>query len=416
MSSGLQTPAAFVRDSEERLVETTMDLLAYDTSNPPGETAEIAADVESRLADLGLETETFAVDPEKPNVMATLPGEREETLLFNGHFDTVPYDAEGWSADPLGERRDGRIYGRGATDMKGQVAAMLEVARAFVETETTPPLDLRFVFVSDEETGGDAGIEAMLDGPGVEADACVIGETTCCRGRHSITVADRGCIWLTLEADGESAHGSRPMLGENAVDRLYDALTTLREQFGDRPLDLDPDLDPIVDESVAYYEPTIGASAARDLFQHPTINVGTIEGGEAINVVPSQATARVDLRLTAGVETEAVLADVETCIDECEGVSVADVSWSVGSYEPVDSPLVDAATELASDVMGESVYRRSATGGGDAKKFRHAGVPTVELGMGTDTVHAVDEFTTTEALVNNATAYARLPYALADRL
>ncbi len=416
MSGKLGTPASFVAGREERLVETTLDLLSYDTSNPPGETAALAAEVETLLADLGLETEEFAVDPDKPNVLATLPGEREETLLFNGHFDTVPYDAEDWSVDPLGERRGERIYGRGATDMKGQVAAMLETARAFVETGTTPPLTLEFAFVSDEETGGDAGIEALLDGPGVDADACVIGETTCCGGRHSVTVADRGCIWLTLEASGESAHGSRPMLGENAVDRLYDALTTLRERFGDRALDLDPDLEPIVEESVAYYEPTLGSAAARELFEHPTINVGTVEGGEAINVVPSQATARVDVRLTAGVETESVLADVEACIDGCEGVSVADVSWSVGSYEPVDNPLVDAATELAGEVTDDGVYCRSATGGGDAKKLRHEGVPTVELGLGTDTVHAVDEYTTTDALVNNATVYARLPDALAERL
>ena len=86
------------------------------------------------------------------------------------------------------------------------------------------------------------------------------------------------------------------------------------------------------------------------------------------------------------------------------------MSWSVGTYEPLDSPLVEAVAETAAAVTGERIYRRSATGGGDAKKFRNAGIPTAEYAFGTDTVHAVDEYTTEEALARNAEVYARLPY------
>ena len=87
---------------------------------------------------------------------------------------------------------------------------------------------------------------------------------------------------------------------------------------------------------------------------------------------------------------------------------------SVGSYEPVDSPLVQAVTETASEVADDRIYRRSATGGGDAKKFRHAGIPTVEFAFGTDTVHAVDEYTTLQALNWNAAVYERLPAIFAE--
>ncbi len=404
-------PTTYVDTHRSDLVDLTLDLLSIDTSNPPGDTTEIAEFIESYLDPLSVDVERFAVDPAKPNFLVTVPGETDGTLLYNGHLDTVPYDAEEWSHAPLGERVDDRVYGRGATDMKGALAAMLFTITAFAETGTRPPLALQFAFVSDEEVGGDAGLPALLEAGQLTAGACVIGEPTCNAGRHSVTVADRGSIWLTLAARGEAAHGSRPMLGENAIDRLYAAVTTLRDRFGTQQLELESEMQPIIEESVKYYEPTMGETAARELFTHPTINLGTIEGGEAINSVPQSARAEVDIRLTAGVETSEMLSEIRSCVADCEGIAITDVSWSVGTAEPRDSPLVEAVASTAEDVSGDRVYRRSATGGGDAKKLRNAGVPTVEFAFGTDTAHAVDEYTTVEALVDNALVYASLPRA-----
>ncbi|MFW5916827.1 MAG: M20 family metallopeptidase [Halorubrum sp.] len=404
--------------STERVVEIATDLVGFDTQNPPGDVRDIAGYVDDLLRTAGFDTERVATDPAKPNVLATLPGGTDRTLLYNGHVDTVSFDAGAWTRDPLGERDDDRLYGRGATDMKGPLAAMLGAAEALAAAEDDPPVSLAFAIVSDEETGGDAGVDTLVESDALDRiapEACVIGETTCSRGRHSVTVADRGSIWLTLRAEGRAAHGSRPMLGDNAIDRLWDAVSLLRSRLSARELDLDATLRSIVEESVEYYEPTLGADAARDLFEHPTVNLGTIRGGEAINTVPDAATARLDVRLTAGVETADVLADIRGCLDDFPAVSVADVSWSVGSHEPVGSPLVEAVATTAGDVSGDRIYRRSATGGGDAKTFRHAGVPTVEFGFGTDTVHAVDEYTTTEALSANAAVYAGLPAAFAER-
>ncbi|UHQ95292.1 M20 family metallopeptidase [Haloterrigena alkaliphila] len=400
---------AYVADHRADLIDLALDLLAVDTTNPPGDTREIISLLEEYLSPLPVDVERFAVDPAKPNLLVTLPGTSNRTLLYNGHLDTVPFDADAWSYDPLGERVDDRVYGRGATDMKGAIAAMLFAIRAFAETDTEPPVDLAFAFVSDEEVGGDAGLPALLEADQLDADACVIGEPTCESDRHSVTVADRGSIWLTLEATGEGAHGSRPVLGENAIDRLYDAVATLRERFGTRRLELEPTLEPIVDESIAFYEPMMGAETARELFETPTINLGILEGGDAINSVPRAARAEIDIRLTAGVRTPDLLSEIRECVADCEGITVADVSWSVGTAEPIDSPLVETVVSSAEAITGERVYRRSATGGGDAKRLRNAGVPTVEFALGTDTVHAVDEYTTVDALVGNATVYARLP-------
>jgi succinyl-diaminopimelate desuccinylase len=408
MSPATPTPVAHLRTQQESVVTLARELLEYDTQNPPGDTRQIIDFLEAQFADLGLITDQYAVDPAKPNLSATLPGTDDRVLCFNGHVDTVPFDTDEWTYDPFGERDGDRLYGRGATDMKGALAAMLAAARAYVETDTTPPVALQSVFVSDEEIGGAAGLPALLDAGRI--DACVIGEPTCEEGRHSVTVADRCSIWLTPEATGKAAHGSRPMLGANAIDRLYGAVTVLREQFGSQVLDLDSALDPIIAESVEYYAPIMGETAARKLFEYPTINLGTITGGEAVNSVPQSARAEIDIRLTAGVDTRDVLSDIRACAADCEGVTITDVSWSVGTAEPINSPLVEAVATVAADVTGDRVYRRSATGGGDAKKLRNAGIPTVEFALGTDTVHAVDEYTTFDALVGNAVTYAWIPY------
>jgi succinyl-diaminopimelate desuccinylase len=116
------------------------------------------------------------------------------------------------------------------------------------------------------------------------------------------------------------------------------------------------------------------------------------------------------------VYTPDLIEDVRACVDGCTGVVIGDLSWSIGTYERLESLLVDATAAVVEDLTGDRVYRRCATGGGDGKELRNAGISTVEFGLGTDTVHAVDEYTTPGAVAGNAQVYARLPWALAERL
>jgi succinyl-diaminopimelate desuccinylase len=415
-TSDLPTPVAeYLSANRTELFEFTEGLVGYETQNPPGQTVGAVEWLENRLDEPALSVERCEVDPEKPNLIVTLPGRADRTLCFNGHLDTVPFDESDWAYDPLGERHEDRIYGRGATDMKGPVAAMLQVALAHARTQTEPPVTLQFAFVSDEETGGDAGLTTLLETTEFDPDACVVGETTSRNGRYSVSVADRGNIWLTLEATGTAAHGSRPMVGENAIDRLDDAIEQLRQDFGQRELSVDSSMDTIIKESVNFYDPEAGAEAARDLYWYPTINLGIIEGGTAINTVPASACARVDIRLTAGVDTREELGEIRNCLGGMDGIEITNISWTRGSYEPLGSPIVEASARAAEHVVDEQVYRRSATGGGDAKVLRHEGIPTVEFGFGTQSAHGTDEYTTTEALVRNAISYGTLP-VLYDQL
>jgi succinyl-diaminopimelate desuccinylase len=104
-----------------------------------------------------------------------------------------------------------------------------------------------------------------------------------------------------------------------------------------------------------------------------------------------------------------VLAGIRDCVADCEGVTIADVSWSIGTAEAANSPFVEAVASTAAAVTDTRVYRRSATGGGDAKKLRNEGIPTVEFALGTDTAHAPNEYVPVDVLVDNAVVYAQLP-------
>lgn len=166
---------------------------------------------------------------------------------------------------------------------------------------------------------------------------------------------------------------------------------------------------------MGFYEPEAGAEAARSLYRYPTINLGMLEGGTAIDTVPASACARVDIRLTAGVNTGDALRSIRDCLAGMPGIELTDLSRTSGTYEPLGSPLVEASSNAAEYVVIDQVYCRSATGGGDAKVLRYNDIPSVELGFGTPSAHGTDEFTTT-ALDRIATAYAVLPFEYAEKI
>lgn len=405
----MPTPVTWARNRERAAASLALALVGFDTQNPPGHTAEIVDWIEERLRTWDIETERVVADSAKPNLVATIPGESDRTLLFNGHLDTVPYRPGRWSYDPLGEREGDRIYGRGAEDMKGPIASLLLAAGAYAETGTTPPVNVRFAFVADEETGGEAGTATLLDRGAVDPEACVVTETTSAADRRSVTVAERGKLWLTLEARGRAAHGSRPMLGINAIDRLDDAIEACRDSIDGRRLSIDPVLNPVIEESVDYYAQAVGRETARAMFERPTTNLGTFNGGEAINSVPERAVAELDVRLTPGVDPTEVLAALRDVLDEHDHVSIRDIDSTTGTYEAADSPIVDPITEAARRVTGDRIHRRCASGGSDARLLRNAGIPSVEFGLGIGTAHATNEHTTVETIVGNAAVYSLLP-------
>ncbi len=262
------------------LAETLAAAVSIDSTNPSlgaggaGE-AELAGFVASELEVLGLAVALVEVAPGRPNVVATLPGAGPgRSLMWNGHLDTVGVEGV---EDPFTPRiHDGRLYGRGAHDMKGALAAMLAAAKALVDGGVPPPGDVVVAAVCDEEYGS-IGTEALLET--VRPDGAIVAEPTGLR----LATAHRGFVEYEIETVGRAAHGSRPEDGIDAIvhmGRVLAGLDALERELRERPADA--------------------------LVGRPSVHASVIEGGTELSVYPASCRLLVERRTVPG-ETLAVI-------------------------------------------------------------------------------------------------------------
>jgi succinyl-diaminopimelate desuccinylase len=257
------------------------------TVNPPGD-EKLAADwLAEQLERRGFNPRVDDLGGNRANVMAVLQGTGEKpALVFNGHLDVVPVGDTPWMYDPFaGVCENGRLYGRGSSDMKSGLMAMVMAADALKQAGVRLKGDLIFSGVADEETGA-LGAKAWVDAGGLQGvGAIVIGEPT----NLEVYIAEKGAFWLEIVTYGKTAHGSMPDLGINAVMHMTAALQVLT-RFS---LPFQP----------------------HPLFDKPTMNVGTIAGGHKTNVVPDRCTVTLDLRTLPGMRHEDILQDIRRTLD-----------------------------------------------------------------------------------------------------
>jgi succinyl-diaminopimelate desuccinylase len=265
------------------VVELTRELVRTETINPPGDEARAADILAARLEAAGLEVVAHELGGrERTSLVARWPGTGDApALCLTGHLDTVPLGGSDWERDPLGGDIDGdRLHGRGASDMKGGVAAIV-VAAERVAALGRGRAGLEVVLCAGEETGCDGALAlARADGALGNCGALLVAEPT----TNYPCVAHKGVVWLDMLADGRTAHGSMPHLGDNAIAKLARAIVALEDFAFD-----------------AEEHPLLAA---------PTLNVGTVTGGININSVPDRARAGLDVRTVPGLDGDAVAAQL----------------------------------------------------------------------------------------------------------
>jgi succinyl-diaminopimelate desuccinylase len=263
-------------------VDLALELIRLDTVNPPGNEGAVVDLLSERLSAAGFEPAVHEHAPGRPNLIARLPGTDPErpALCMTGHMDTVPLGGAPWSAEPFGSLDDGRLHGRGASDMKGGVAAIVLAAER-VAALGRGEAGLELVFTAAEETGCE-GARFLAERPGLlgRVGAVLVAEPT----GGVPHVGHKGVVFTRASTEGVSAHGSAPHLGRNAIYPLARAVAAL----ADLTLDAEP-------------HPVLG---------EPTLNVGTIAGGSGVNLVPDRAEAQIDVRTVPGLTGEAVLAQL----------------------------------------------------------------------------------------------------------
>jgi succinyl-diaminopimelate desuccinylase len=261
------------------------ELIKIDSQNPPGNEKRITFFIRDYLQGLGVTSKIYEFKKDRLNLVCKIKSKNShKTLLFTPHTDTVPVSA-GWRFPPLsGVVHKGRVYGRGATDCKVNVAASLGFIKRLKEKNILlDNLDLVFAFCGDEETGSVVGIKPLMKvlkniDYGVVLDA----------GEFDIVVAQKGLLHLRVELMGKEAHGAYPERGVSAIEKGVRVLSDILSYKFSRE--------------------------THPLLKRPTLNVGKFEGGEKVNIVAGYAFFDLDIRYLPSMDKNKIIKDIERII------------------------------------------------------------------------------------------------------
>ena len=367
-------------------------LIAVASPNPPGDTravAEVAAAC-IRAAVPSAEVTLHASAEAIVNVVARVQGKGPgRRVVLNGHLDTYPVgEPEAWSVDPAGATVDGRLYGRGAADMKGGIAASIVALAGLAGVAHAWPGEVVLTLAGDEESMGPLGTRWLLDTvPHASGDAVIIGDAGSPR---VLRFGEKGFLWIEVEAAGRPAHGAHVHLGDNAIDRLRGALDRLGAALAAVPVAAPAAVTEAIARSRPISEPLAGAGEAETLGRI-TVNLGRIEGGTSPNLVPSRARAALDIRLPVGVAAEAVEAAIHGALDDPE-LTVRVLRNFAPNHTDPNHRLVRLCAAAAAEVLGAPIAVNMRVGGSDARWFRMRGIPTVVYGPTPHGMGGPDEY------------------------
>ncbi|MEE9283250.1 MAG: M20 family metallopeptidase [Nitrososphaerales archaeon] len=376
------------RIRSEDIVRLTQELVRIPSPNPPGLEAEVSDFLASKMKAIGFKVQSHEVSPGRPNVVGHMTfGSGGKGLMFNGHLDVVPPgDRSLWDDDPYsGILKEGRVYGRGTSDMKGGIASIMVAAKALADSSSDLQGDLIFSGVVDEESSGSGSKRIVEDG--YKADMVVIGEPT----DRKICIAHKGNMWLEITTQGIAEHSSQVRVGKsaNAVYRMTKIVSLIEEML--------PDLQEIQD----------------DLVGNPTITVGLIEGGTKPNIVPDACRIVVDRRLLPAEDPKRVLEDLKARI-LASIMPEFDAAFKIliareGAQISIDEEIVKIASKSIKEALKISPEIGGLGATTDMSFFVRAGIPTIIYGPGSiKQAHVANEFIDVHELTSAAKVYATI--------
>jgi succinyl-diaminopimelate desuccinylase len=386
--SELQSPDEEVPgvESSGEIVALAQSLVRLDTSNPPGRELAAASLIAERLDDAGIAVQVQRFAPDRANLMARLSGRGEQAgLMLSGHLDTVPVDELAWTVPPWdGLIRDGRLYGRGALDMKGSVAAMIVAFERLHRAGATPAGDVVLALTAGEEQDS-VGARALSSSGLLEGvEMAVIGEPT----DLAVGIAHRGALWVRVDAAGSSAHGSQPDAGVNAVRALLDWLHPIAS----------------IEALANGLDPAHGAGS---------VSLNVIGGGRAPNMIPDQAHAVLDIRTVAGHDHLAILRALR---HRGEGVELTVLRDAPPIAIGAESRLAAAGLAALAECGVHARVRRMPYVTDGSVFAGELGIQAIVVGPGTETdAHTADESIALSDLMTASRVYEsitrRLLYA-----
>ncbi|GBC69929.1 Succinyl-diaminopimelate desuccinylase [archaeon HR01] len=387
-------------DSVQRdeLVSLCSKLIQLGGENPPGDTTEIAGYIAELLEMSGFSVKRYEPKKNMVNLVSSI-GSGNPSLILCGHLDVFPAGPN-WSFDPFsGMAVDGKIFGRGAVDMKAGVAASITAFETLSKYESRIQGRLTLALYSDEESMGFGGAQWMLNNVNeVRGDACLIGEPA---GPDIITLAEKGVLWLRFVAEGELAHGAYSG-GDNAIlkiSRLIEALERLKEISGKAP----PELKEYMHEQLSFYD-KYGLSRMASALNKVWLNCGVIRGGEKVNMVPQRCELEVDIRLPLGISPAYMLERIRETIQWIGSIGIKQeiMFFIEPNYTHPNEKIVEITRNNVAELVGAKPKLFTRLGSTDGKFYRLAGIPTVTYGPDAKTMGTVDEYVRIDELIYTA--------------
>ena len=365
--------------NKARLIKLTRKLIQINSENPPGDESALANFVQGYLKRLGLRVRIYEFRKNRSNVLAYLerPGNRRQ-LLVTPHLDTV-CAGENWRFNPFAAKIAGnRIYGLGATDCKCNLAAGLEAINSLVEDKKCLDYDIILAATADEECGSGLGLIPLLDKEILKPDAALVLDAD----DFEIIIAQKGLMHLKVRIEGKRAHGAYPYLGVNAIDLALGAIKDIKSR-------------------------KFPYSKNRYL-RAPTINVGTIRGGDKVNIVADWCEFELDFRFLPGTKPEDILSTLKAILNKyTKNYKIEEKSiqqtYSISEEHSLVSCLKRAMRDFA--------VEPNITGSEGATVitfFQHKNIPAIASGFGcSGCAHISNEYVKIDNLYKGAKVLER---------
>jgi len=363
------------------VISLTRKLLSFNNINPPGNEGEIANFVGDLFARHGFRTEYHVFEKDRLHLIAERGlSLKKPPIVLSGHFDTVPLGNIQWSCDPFaGQINDGKIWGRGSSDMKGGLAAMMLAAIQAFKVDP-PESGIRLIFTAGEELGclGVQQLFKSINDPG-SASAIIVGEPT----SNLPVIGHKGALYLNAVTSGISAHSSMPELGDNAIYKA--AKSILKVMDFKFEIERDP------------------------LLGFPTINVGKMNGGMNINSVPDHAEFTIDIRSTSKSDHNKILSKLSRELGNTTTLETLVNLRSVSTEE--NDPFIQLVYDACGVDRTDKGFPKSLPylTDGSVLQSAYKGVPTVILGPGQpEMAHKTDEYCYINKLEHSVNIYKNI--------
>jgi succinyl-diaminopimelate desuccinylase len=403
-----------IDEREKDVIELCCDTIKIPSDNPPGDTTELAQFYIKYLEKKGIEVQIYEPKEGNPNIIATLEGSKKGPhLVLNGHMDQFIAEVGApWSVGPYsGEVKEGRIYGRGSSDMKGGVAATFFSFCLMKELDLDLPGKLTLTLVSDEETGGRWGTGWILENlPDLRGDACLNAEPSGLTER----IGEKGSGRYRLKAIGKPSHGAwAGYAGENAIMKMIKVLKPVEDLNKIKGV-FNEEEEETINRTMEGFDQQYGHEGRpgmSQLLKETTVNIGVITGGSKVNIVPGTCEVEVDVRVPIGISWEHITEKLKKALKETE----PSIKWEYlkdpsimfpATYTSPNEEICKAVNVNATQVTGVEPPLSFTPGATDCRFYRVRNVPSVVYGPKAYHMAAEDEYITVSDLLTVTKVHA----------